>query len=113
MTPEKDTLPAGMPATGTEEPVWTQAEITALATEFPQFDTPAALPAEVTAAAQREHISLLDAYLRYRWQEEKRVTAAAKQRQAAAAASVGPLSRGAVAEDTEPDAFLRAFRSAL
>lgn len=46
-------------------------------------------------------------------QEEERILAAAQKRQEAARQSVGSLSRGAVGEDPEADAFLRAFRSAL
>lgn len=85
----------------------------ALAEEFPQFVSPAQLPDGVLDMAAKENIPLLDAYLRYRLQEEKKVAAAAEKRQQAAAQSVGSLSRGAVQTPPEQDAFLRAFRSAL
>ena len=84
-----------------------------LSREFPQFIHPDQLPDEVLDMAAEQGISLLDAYLRHRLQEEKRVAAAAEKRQQAAAQSVGSLSRGAVQTPPEQDAFLRAFRSAL
>jgi hypothetical protein len=84
-----------------------------LAEEFPQFVSPSQLPDEVLDLAADNEISLLDAYLRYRLQEEKRIAAAAEKRQQAAEQAVGSLSRGAVETPPEQDAFLRAFRSAL
>lgn len=84
-----------------------------LAEEFPEFVSPTQLPETVLDTAAGEGISLLDAYLRHRWQEEKKVAAAAQQRAQAAQQSVGSLSRGAVQTPPEQDAFLRAFRSAL
>lgn len=91
----------------------TEAGFAALVAEFPEFQDPGQLPQEVTAMAAVENIPLLDAWLRHRWQEEKRVRAAAEKRQEAAGQSAGSLSRGAVESDPEPDAFLRAFRAAL
>ena len=84
-----------------------------LTEEFPQMDHPDQLPDEVLEMAARQNISLLDAYLRFRLQEEKKVAAAVAQRQKAAAQSAGSLSRGAVQTSPEQDAFLRAFRAAL
>lgn len=84
-----------------------------LAEEFPQFISPAQLPDGVLDMAAEQGISLLDAYLRYRLQEEKKVAAAAEKRQQAARQSAGSLSRGAVQTPPEQDAFLRAFRAAL
>lgn len=88
-------------------------EFLVLTEEFPQLVSPSQLPDGVLDTAAREGISLLDAYLRYRWQEEKRVAAAVQQRQQAVRQSAGSLSRGAVQTPPEQDAFLRAFRSAL
>lgn len=85
----------------------------ALAEEFPQFVSPAQLPDGVLDMAAQKHISLLDAYLRYRLQEEKKVADAAAKRQQAAAQSAGSLARGAAETPPEQDAFLRAFRAAL
>ncbi len=85
----------------------------ALAEEFPHFVSPSQLPDAVLEMAAQQGIALLDAYLRYRLQEEKKVAAAAEKRQQAAEQSAGSLSRGAVQTPPEQDAFLRAFRSAL
>ena len=84
-----------------------------LAEEFPQFTAPNQLPEGVLEMAVEQNISLLDAYLRYRLQEEKKVAAAAEMRQQAAKRSAGSLSRGAAERPPEEDAFLRAFRAAL
>ena len=84
-----------------------------LTEEFPQFVSPAQLPDGVLDMAAQKGISLLDAYLRYRLQQEKKVAIAAEKRQQAARQSAGSLSRGAVQTPPEQDAFLRAFRAAL
>ena len=85
----------------------------ALAEEFPQFIHPSQLPDDVLDMAVEQGISLLDAYLRYRLLEEKKVAAAAQKRQQAARCSAGSLARGAVETPPEQDAFLRAFRAAI
>lgn len=89
------------------------AEFFTITEEFPQVVSPADLPDSVMEVAAKEGIPLLDAYLRYRWQEEKRIAAATACRQRAAQSSAGSLSRGALETPPEQDAFLRAFRSAL
>ena len=89
------------------------ADFLALTEEFPHILSPAQLPEGVLDCAAGEGISLLDAYLRHRWQEEKRVAAAQQKRQQSAQCSAGSLSRGAADTPPEQDAFLRAFRSAL
>lgn len=88
-------------------------EFIVLAEEFPQLTRPDQLPESVLDMAAEQGISLLDAYLRYRLQEEKKVAAAAEKRRQAACRSAGSLSRGAVQTPPEQDAFVRAFRSAL
>ena len=88
-------------------------EFMALTEEFPQVTTPAQVPDCVLDVAAKEGSPLLDAYLRYRWQEEKRVASATEHRRRSAASSAGSLSRGAVETPPEQDAFLRAFRLAL
>lgn len=88
-------------------------EFLALTEEFPRLTHPSDLPDGVLDTAAREGIPLMDAYLRYRWQEEKKVAAATESRRRAAQSSAGSLSRGAVETPPEQDAFLRAFRSAL
>lgn len=89
------------------------ADFLTLAEEFPHLNSPTDVPDSVLDTAAREGIPLLDAYLRYRWQEEKKVAASLQTRQQAAQRSAGSLSRGAADTPPEQDAFLRAFRSAL
>ncbi|MBQ5840450.1 MAG: hypothetical protein IIW40_00685 [Clostridia bacterium] len=84
-----------------------------LSEEFPELNSPAQLPDEVLQTAAEENISLLDAWLRYRWQEEKQVREAARLRALAAQQSAGSLAKGADKRDPAPDSFLRAFRAAL
>ena len=88
-------------------------EFLVLAEEFPQFTAPGQLPDGVLEMALKQDIALLDAYLRYRLQEEKKVAAALESRQQAAKQSAGSLSRGTAERPPEEDAFLRAFRAAL
>lgn len=88
-------------------------EFIALSQEFPQLATPSQLPDCVLDMAAQEGIPLLDAYLRHRWQEEKKVASATEHRRRSAASSAGSLSRGAMETPPEQDAFLRAFRLAL
>lgn len=88
-------------------------EFLVLAQEFPRLLNPSDLPEGVLDTAAQKGIPLLDAYLRYRWQEEKKVAAAAESRRHAAQSSAGSLSRTAAETPPEQDAFLRAFRSAL
>ena len=100
--------------TSTEEVTARLAEdFLLLAEEFPQFVSPNQLPDGVLDMAAEQGISLLDAYLRYRLQEEKKIAAAVEKQREAAIQSAGSLSRGAVQTPPEQDAFLRAFRSAL
>ncbi len=84
-----------------------------LAEEFPHISSPSQLPEGVLELAAEEGIPLLDAYLRHRWQEEKKVARSTRQRRQAAGASAGSLSRGSAQTPPEQDAFLRAFHSAL
>lgn len=88
-------------------------EFIRLSEEFPDLRDPDELPDAVLDTAVREGIPLLDAYLRFRWQEEKRIASAARHQQEAAQRSAGSLQQGA--EDPQPGqaAFLRAFRAAL
>ena len=101
------------PAEETDVTARLAEDFLALAEEFPQFTSPAQLPDGVLEMAAEQNIALLDAYLRYRLQEEKKIAAAAEKRQQAAGQSAGSLSRGAAETPPEQDAFLRAFRAAL
>lgn len=109
-------VPESMPE-ATPEPVDVTGRLATdflvLAEEFPHISSPSQLPDEVLELAAEEGIPLLDAFLRHRWQEEKRVARSTRQRRQAADASAGSLSRGSVQTPPEQDAFLRAFHSAL
>ena len=110
--PQQQTACADLPA---QEDVTVRLaeEFILLMEEFPQLQSPEQLPETVLETAAKTGISLLDAYLRYRWQQEKRVRAAAEQRAAAARQSAGSLSRGSIPGDPGPELFMKAFRSAL
>lgn len=107
--------PEALPSESVPEDVTARlaTDFIALTEEFPHLVSPTELPDSVLETAAGEGIPLLDAYLRYRWQEEKRVATANAARRRAAVSSAGSLSRGAVETPPEQDAFLRAFRSAL
>ncbi len=111
VSPEPETvLPDTLPEDVTAR---LATDFIALAEEFPHLVSPTELPDSVLDTAAEEGIPLLDAYLRHRWQEEKRVATANAARRRAALSSAGSLSRGAIETPPEQDAFLRAFRSAL
>ena len=105
--------PAVLPVTPLDVTDRLAAEFLTLAEEFPQLVSPADLPDSVLDTAAEAGIPLLDAYLRHRWQEEKKIAAATARRQQAAQSSAGSLSRGALETPPEQDAFLRAFRASL
>ena len=81
--------------------------------EFPAIHSPEQLPDAVLEMAAKDGIPLFDAYLRFRYEEEKRVRLEEERRRLAAARSAGSLSQGAAEADPEQEAFLRAFRTAL
>ncbi len=81
--------------------------------EFPAIRHPEQLPDIVLETAAQQNISLLDAYLRFRHEEEKRVRREGDCRREAAARSTGSLLQGEDDSHPEQEAFLRAFRSAL
>lgn len=81
--------------------------------EFPDLHSPEQLPDAVLDMAVDNAIPLLDAYLRFRHEEDKRMRLEEERRQTAAARSVGSLVQGATQSHPEQEAFLRAFRTAL
>ncbi len=111
--PAEVALECLLPPEKTDETDRLAEEFIHLSEEFPELSSPAQLPDEVLQTAAEENISLLDAYLRYRWQEEKQVREAARLRALAAQQSAGSLAKGAEKRDPAPDGFLRAFRAAL
>lgn len=103
-----------------EETPATQPEVAAdpesfaeLMAEFPDIQQPDDLPEKVYDMAKQQDISLLDAFLRHRWEEEKRVQAEADRRAKAVQSTVGSLAGEPMDENVAQDAFLRAFRAAL
>ncbi len=88
-------------------------EFFCLREEFPDLRSPEQLPDAVLDMAVDNNIPLLDAYLRFRHDEDKRMRQEEERRQAAAARSVGSLVQGATQSHPEQEAFLRAFRTAL
>lgn len=81
--------------------------------EFPDLHSPEQLPDAVLDMAVDNAIPLLDAYLRFCHEENKRMRQEEERRQAAAARSAGSLVQGATQSHPEQEAFLRAFRTAL
>lgn len=81
--------------------------------EFPAIHSPEQLPDAVLELAAEKDIPLFDAYLRFRYEEEKRVRQEEERRRQAAARSAGSLMQGAADANPEQEAFLRAFRTAL
>ncbi len=88
-------------------------EFFVLREEFPTVHSPEQLPDEVLNMAAEKNIPLLDAYLRFRHEEEKRIMREEARRREAAACSAGSLLQGATDSHPEQEAFLRAFRTAL
>ena len=89
------------------------ADFIILCGEFPEIHDPDDLPDEVLDTAAEEGISLLDAYLRFRWQEEKRVRREEERSRRAAARAVGSLVQTGPQAKPEQEAFMRGFRRAL
>lgn len=81
--------------------------------EFPTIHSPEQLPDAVLDMAANENIPLFDAYLRFRYAEEKRIRQEEERRRQAAARAVGSLTQGTADANLEQEAFLRAFRTAL
>ncbi len=71
------------------------------------------VPQEVFQTAEKENISLFDAYLRYRFYEQQAIAAEQARRERAAACSAGSLQTGALRAAPVSDAFARAFEKAL
>ncbi len=116
ISPEAETMPAPVSEPSSAEPDVTHrlaADFIRLSEELPELHSPDQLPPEVLRTAAEESIPLLDAFLRYRWQEEKRARAEERRRREAAERSAGSLGQALEETHPEQDAFLRSFRSAL
>ena len=89
------------------------AEFITMQQEVPGLHAPEDLAAEIWDTAAREEIPLLDAFLRFRWQEEQRVRREKERRRRTAACSSGSLREGGAESHPEQDAFVRSFRRAM
>ncbi len=89
------------------------AEFITMQQEVPGLHAPEDLAAEIWDSAAREGIPLMDAFLRFRWQEEQRVRREEERRRRAVACSPGSLREGAAQNHPEQDVFVRAFRRAM
>lgn len=89
------------------------AEFITMQQEVPGLHAPEDLAAEIWDTAAREGIPLLDAFLRFRWQEEQRVRREKERRRRTAACSSGSLREGGAESHPEQDAFVRSFRRAM
>lgn len=85
----------------------------ALQQEMPELESVADLPEAVLASAAEENIPLLDAYLRYRFREERAVLAERERQQRAAEAAAGSLQGGGNGTAPASAAFARSFEQAL
>ncbi len=81
--------------------------------EFPAIRYPEQLPDAVLDMAAQQGIHLLDAYLRFRHEERKRVRREEQRRREAAAQSTGSLTQGQLDGHYGQESFLRSFRAAL
>lgn len=110
----EEELPA--PPTSADSPDITHrlaAEFITMQQEVPGLHAPEDLAAEIWDTAAREGIPLLDAFLRFRWQEEQRVRREKERRRRTAACSSGSLREGGAESHPEQDAFVRSFRRAM
>ena len=106
--------------TVTETPVLTEQTAEALAdgffqlqAEMPELESVADLPEAVWKVAAEENVPLLDAYLRYRFREERAVLAEQQRQQRATEAAAGSLGGGGRRTKPVSDAFARSFEQAL
>ncbi len=88
-------------------------EFMVLREEFPELQQPEQLPDVVLDMATEKGISLLDAYLRFRHEERKRVHREVNRRRETSARSAGSLNQGEIISHPQQEAFTRAFRRAL
>ena len=89
------------------------AQFIGMQEEVPGLHAPEDLPAEVWDTAAREGIPIMDAFLRFRWQEEQRIRKEEERRRRAAECSSGSLREGRAESRPEQEAFMRSFRRAL
>lgn len=81
--------------------------------EVPELQSMADLPEAVRQEAQEQRLSLLDAYLRYRWREERAVREERERQQRNGEQTAGSLYTGDTQQHPVADAFARAFEQAL
>lgn len=81
--------------------------------EVPGMESIEDVPEAVLEMAAKEKLPLLDAYLRYRWREERAVEAERERQRRTGMLSAGSLYTGGAQSHPEADAFARAFAQAL
>lgn len=84
-----------------------------LCRQMPDIREPEQLPDRVWQAAVQEKIPLMDAYLRFLWQEDQKARLEQSRAAQAAAASSGSLAGTPDTPKSEQNAFIRAFREAV
>lgn len=84
-----------------------------LCRQMPDIREPEQLPDRVWQAAVQEKIPLMDAYLRFLWQEDRKARLEQSRAAQAAAASSGSLAGTPDTPKSEQNAFIRAFREAV
>lgn len=81
--------------------------------EMPELADIGDVPETVLRTAAREHLPLLDAFLRYRFREQRAVIAEQQRQQRTGEQTAGSLYTGGGQTHPETDAFMRAFQKAL
>lgn len=81
--------------------------------QAPDVREPGQLPESVWRTAVQEGIPLMDAYLRFMWQEEQKARLERSRAARAAEASSGSLAGTPDQPRSEQNAFVRAFREAV
>ncbi len=81
--------------------------------EVPEVDSVADVPEAVFEMAATERLPLLDAFLRYRWREQRAILEERARQRRTGEQAAGSLYTGSGRRHLEADAFARAFEQAL
>ncbi len=88
-------------------------EFQRLKQEVPELDSVNDLPETVLREASEQNLPLLDAYLRYRWREQRAVAEERARQKRTGEQTAGSLYTGATRHNPASDAFAHAFEQAL